>query len=270
MPSIVTRNLQPSVDAFSGDLDQMNLSNHPPSGNMTPKGSSSSSFTTSSNVPPLLSQSSVSNIPFSTTANAPYSAYLTGNAMNSSSHGSAHGSVGGISVSGSAAGGGGGGVRSQGSIPMMGFKQDNSDATRYDDPMRAQGEGMRRGWNDDETETETESEMDYGPTNGAAGDTHSLTHSLIHSIFIAFFASPIISPIASLLAFSLNLYYHVLFAILLSLCYSSFTSLFCSLLGYQFLLLSSFLFLSCYWVPITQYSQLIIYYSLSAMQCDAM
>ena len=81
-------------------------------------------------------------------------------------------------MSGSVAGGGGGSVRNQGSILMMGFKQDNSDASRYDDPMRAQGEGMRRGWNDDETGTETESEVDYGPTNGAAGNTLSL--SLTH------------------------------------------------------------------------------------------
>ena len=193
----------------------MNLSNHPPSGNMTPKGSSSSSFTTSSTVPPLLSQSSVSNIPFSTTANAPYSAYLTGNAMNSSSHGSAHGSVGGGSVSGSVAGGGAGGgsVRSQGSIPMMGFKQDSNDASRYDDPMRAQGEGMRRGWNDDETGTETESEMDYGPTNGAAGNTHSHSHSLTHSSIL--FLLPFLRLLSFLLlllflAFSLHLHYYVL------------------------------------------------------------
>ena len=80
--------------------------------------------------------------------------------MNTSSHGSAHGSVGG--------GGGGGSVRSQGSIPMMGFKQDNSDPSRYEGS--AQSEGMRRGWNDDETGTETESEIDYGQNNGASGN----------------------------------------------------------------------------------------------------
>ena len=183
MPSIVSRTLQPSVDAFSGDLDQMNLSNHPPtSGNMTPKGSSfiAPSFSSSSsstaaaasssssapNVPPMLSQSSVSNIPFSTTSNAPYSVNSSGG-MNTSSHGSAHGSVGG------GGGGGGGSVRShsQGSIPMMGFKQDNSDFSRYDGS--AQTEGMRRGWNDDETGTETESEIDYGQNNGASGDHYT-------------------------------------------------------------------------------------------------
>lgn len=177
MPSIVSRTLQPSVDAFSGDLDQMNLSNHPPpSGNMTPKGSSfiapsfssssssaaatSSSSSSASNVAPMLSQSSVSNIPFSTTSNAPYSVNSS-SGMNNSSHGSAHGSVGGGSVR----------SHSQGSIPMMGFKQDNSDSSRYDGS--AQTEGMRRGWNDDETGTETESEIDYGQNNGASGDHYT-------------------------------------------------------------------------------------------------
>ena len=193
MPSIVTRNLQPSVDAFSGDLDQMNLSNHPPSGNMTPKASSfiASSFSSSSsssNAPPLLSQSSVSNIPFSTTSNASYSANLSGNGMNSSGHGSAHGSVSGV----------GGSVRSQGSIPMMGFKQDYSDPSRYDgsgiDPMRAQTEGMRRGWNDNETGTETESEIDFGQNTGASGDhiilsTSTMLYSMLLSLYFSIFLS---------------------------------------------------------------------------------